>query len=306
MKTCRPFPFPAARILPALAAGLLILSLPSRLPAEESTPAPDTNDWSFVQLCDTQLGMGGYEHDVRTFSMAVDQINRGKPDFVVICGDLVNKADDKSWADFKRIKAGFVVPCHCAAGNHDVENKPTVASLKQYRQQIGPDYYTVAHRGFTFVVANTQLWKAPVAGESEKHDAWFRETLATASKKGSPIVVVAHYPLFLTKADEPEQYFNLPPEKRAEILKLCEDHGVVAVLTGHRHQLVVNEHKGIQLVSGETTSKNFDKRPMGFRWWDVSAKGVMRHRFMELEGTKELDVELKTAQSSNPGQKLRR
>ena len=76
-----------------------------------------------------------------------------------------------------RIKSGFVIPCHCAAGNHDVENVPTAESLRLYRETVGKDYYSFDHKGFTFVIANTQLWKAPLAGESEKHDAWFRDTL---------------------------------------------------------------------------------------------------------------------------------
>ena len=42
-----------------------------------------------------------------------------------------------------------------------------------------------------------------------------------------------------------------------------------------------------QLVNGETTSRNFDKRPMGFRCWDVAAKGKMVHRFVMLEGMDE-------------------
>jgi hypothetical protein len=47
----------------------------------------------------------------------------------------------------------------------------------------------------------------------------------------------------------------------------------------------VNEYEGIQLVNGETTSKNFDQRPMGFRWWDVSSDATLKHRFVELEMT---------------------
>ena len=34
--------------------------------------------FSFAQMCDTQLGMGGYEHDVKTFGLAVTQINKMK------------------------------------------------------------------------------------------------------------------------------------------------------------------------------------------------------------------------------------
>jgi 3',5'-cyclic AMP phosphodiesterase CpdA len=278
------------RLLPVLALTLLVFAC-SLGPAVAKPIEPDKQTklsepllFSFAQMCDTQLGMGGYEHDVKTFGLAVDQINQMKPDFVVICGDLVSKANDKSWADFKRIKAGFKIPCHCAAGNHDVGNKPTAESLRRYREKIGKDYYTVDHKGYTFVIANTQLWKAPLKGESEKHDAWFKAALAAAKKKASPIVVVVHYPLFVKTPDEKENYYNIAPAKRMELLKLCEENGVVAFLAGHTHKLVINQYKGIQMVNGETTSKNFDKRPMGFRWWDVGTKGKMVHRFVQLEG----------------------
>lgn len=269
-------------IFPAVCAALAFVAQPLAAEPEAS------GNFSFVQMCDTQLGMGGYEHDVKSFTLAVEQINALKPDFVLICGDLVNTASDaKSWADFKRIKSGFNIPCHCAAGNHDVENKPTEKSLKLYRETIGPDYYNFDHKGFTFVVANTQLWKAPLAGESEKHDEWFRETLVAAKAKGRPVVVVAHYPLFVKEPEEEENYSNLPPAKRREILELCESNGVVAFLSGHTHRLVTNEHKGIQMVNGETTSRNTDGRPMGFRWWDVAADMGMQHRFVAVEGMDE-------------------
>jgi len=273
----------------ALAAKLLVLIIMVHsVKAEEKKPAPSSQSllFSFAQMCDKQLGMGGYEHDVKTFGLAVDQINKMKPDFVVICGDLVSKANDQSWADFNRIKAGFKIPCHCAAGNHDVGNKPTAESLQRYPEKIGKDYYTFEHKGFTFVIANTQLWKVPLKGESENHDMWFKEILAEAKKKDSPVVVV-HYPLFVKTPGEKESYYNIPTAKRMELLKLCEENGVVGFLAGHTQKLVVNDYKGMQLVNGETTSRNFDKRPMGFRWWDVAAQGKMIHRFVAIEGMDE-------------------
>lgn len=250
---------------------------------KDQKPLP-SQPFTFVQMCDTQLGMGGYEHDVATFKAAVKKINQLKPDLVVICGDLVNKAEDQSFADFNSIRAGFTMPCYCAAGNHDVENQPTPESLQFYREKIGEDYYSVEHKGYTFVIANTQLWKAPVEGESEKHDAWFKKTLVAAKAKDSPVLVVVHYPLFLKQVDEKEVYSNLPLPKRTEILSLCEENGVVAFLAGHTHRQITNEYRGIQMVNGETTSKNFDKRPMGFRLWTVSAGRELEHRFIELEG----------------------
>ena len=98
------------------------------------------------------------------------------------------------------------------------------------------------------------------------------------------MVVVVDYPLFTQKPDEEENYFNLPLPKRKEILDLCEKNGVVAFLAGHTHRRILNEYKGIQLVNGETTSKNFDNRPMGFRLWNVSEKRELRHRFIALDG----------------------
>ena len=244
----------------------------------------DRDPFTFVQICDTQLGMGGYEHDVDSFKQAVKQINALKPDFVVICGDLVNNADDKSFADFKRIKAGLTMPCYCAAGNHDVGNKPTSESLERYRNAVGDDYYSFEHKGYTFVIANTQLWKAHLDGESEKHDVWFKEALETAAEQGHPVFVVAHYPLFLNSPDEAEEYFNLPADKRSGLLALLEQHGVVAMLAGHTHKTIINEYKGIQLVNAESTSKNFDERPLGFRLWHVADTRPFKHDFIPLEG----------------------
>jgi predicted MPP superfamily phosphohydrolase len=148
--------------------------------------------FTFVQLCDPQLGMGGYEADAARFKQAVAQINTLKPDFVVICGDLVNAAKESSFADFNAIKSGLAVPCYCAAGNHDVGNTPTVESLRRYREHIGKDHYSFEHQDFTFVVLNTQLWKAPVAVETEGQEKWLRERLSAAASRHRRVVVVAH------------------------------------------------------------------------------------------------------------------
>jgi predicted phosphodiesterase len=278
-----------SRILPllvttALVSGLFLVNSNGMADELEKTTPGSPKEFTFVQMCDTQLGMGGYEHDVKTFELAVGQINALTPDFVLICGDLVGKANDKSFADFNRIKSGFKIPCHCAAGNHDIENNPTAASLKNYRKKIGKDYFVLEHKGYTFVIANTQLWKAAVTGESEKHDAWFKAALKSAKEKGRPVVVVTHYPLFVKTPDEKENYYNIEPAKRRELLALFEANGVVAMLAGHTHKLVVNDYKGIQMVNGETTSKNFDKRPLGFRMWTAKGKGKLSHKYVKLVG----------------------
>ncbi|MFC1763899.1 metallophosphoesterase [Planctomycetota bacterium] len=268
--------------LKAISVGMSALILPSCMSRRGTLS--ETSSFTFVQLCDTQLGMGGYEHDVNAFRAAVAQINALKPDFVVICGDLVGMPNAQSFADFKAIKAELAVPCYCVPGNHDVGNEPTRESLLYYRQVMGEDYYSFEHRGYLFISVNSQLWKIPVEEESKKHDSWLTETLEVAANKRTPVFIIGHYPLFLEKPEEVEEYMNLPLAKRQELLNLFEKRGVVAVLGGHTHRLLINEHQGMQFVNGETTSKNFDKRPLGFRLWYVEGERPFKHEFVPVEG----------------------
>ena len=239
----------------------------------------ESKPFSFVQICDTQLGFGleGYEQDLESFKQAVRQINELNPEFVVICGDLVNNPTDSTYSDFTSIMKNFNMPCHCVPGNHDVGNIPNDTTLSYYRKTIGKDYYEFKSNGYSFIVTNTQLWKANVKNESEKHDKWFKETLHAQSIKQNPVFVIGHHPLYLKDNDEEEVYYNFPLNKRKEILKLFKQNNVLAYLSGHTHKTVINNYENIQLVSGETLSKNFDKKPLGFRVWEVSLDTVKQH-----------------------------
>ncbi len=264
------------------AAWVLCLLIVTIVWAQEPSSQDPQEAFPFVQVCDTQLGFGGYEATVARFEQAVRQINALRPAFVLICGDLVQNPDARSWKDFKRIKAGFTVPCHCAAGNHDVGKVPTKATLQTYRTEIGKDFYSFEHGGYTFLVANTQLWKTTVPEESARHEAWFRKALKEAAAKARPVIVVGHYPLFVSHPEEPENYSNLPRAKRKELLDLFAGHGVVAVLTGHTHAFMETRFRGMHMVSGETTSRNFDQRPAGFRLWQAGPDKTLKHEFVPL------------------------
>jgi len=254
---------------------ILLIALTScsekdKLPLSEKGKLP----FKFVQLCDTQLGMGGYEHDILSFEQAVKQINELNPDFTVICGDLVHHASDSSYFEFNRIVKGLKKPCYLAPGNHDIGNIPNDKTLAYYRETIGKDYYTFQNKEYSFVVTNTQLWKSIVDKESEKHHNWFKNTLDSLSTMKASIFVIGHYPIFIKTPDEEEKYFNLPINIRKEILTLFKENNVKAYLSGHKHETLINNYENIQLVSGETTSKNFDKRPLGFRLWSVSSDTI--------------------------------
>jgi 3',5'-cyclic AMP phosphodiesterase CpdA len=240
--------------------------------------------FDFVQLCDPQIGFADYAKELGRFEQATRQINGLRPDLVVICGDLVHKPDEQSFADFNVAKARMKVPCYVAPGNHDLGKEPILEGLKQYRRLVGKDYYAVDHQGCVFVVVNSQLWKTPVAGETYKQDRWLARTLESAVKKHRRVFIVMHHPLFVKTSEEPENYFNLPVGKRRELLELWERSGVVAILAGHTHTTAIHDYHGIQIVNSETTSQNFDKRPYGFRVWHVEGSRPYQHEFVPLAG----------------------
>lgn len=240
------------------------------------------SEYTFVQMGDPQIGMSGYSNDLACFSRAVETINALQPDFVLVCGDMVDKADERSFADFNAARAALTMPSWCVPGNHDIGYTPDEPSLTLYRKHFGKDYYMFEHKGDTFVCANTQFWKKQVPGESEIHDQWFADTLAGVARNGRYLFVVFHYPLFVETPDEKEHMFNLPADKRKELLRLCSSSSVDAVLAGHAHRSFTNEYDGIQLVNSETTSINTDKRPHGFRLWRVSPDGIC-HEFIPVE-----------------------
>jgi 3',5'-cyclic AMP phosphodiesterase CpdA len=235
----------------------------------------------FAQLCDTQLGMGGYDHDLKSFKQAVKQINNLNPDFVVICGDLVNNPSDSSYRDFQNIKDGFKIPIYLAPGNHDVGNIPDHTSLSYYRHKIGKDYFSFKYLNSNFIVTNTQLWKSNTPNETRKHHDWFTTTLDSLGEMNQKIFVIGHYPLFIESSNEEEGYFNIPEPNRKKILDCLINNNVKAYLSGHTHELLINTYEGILFLSGETTSKNFDKRPLGFRLWKVHAD-YFEHEFVPI------------------------
>jgi serine/threonine-protein phosphatase CPPED1 len=174
------------------------------------------------------------------------------------------------------------MPCLLAVGNHDLGNTPTAQTLERYRRLVGPDYFSFVRRGYAFVVVNAQLWKSPLAGETEKQDVWLEKTLKTAARRHQPIFIVSHYPLFVKDPAEPDAYFNLAPARRDQLLAMFDQCGVVAVLAGHTHTTGIHEYHGIQMVTSENTCRNFDKHPFGFRVWHIGPNQPYAHEFVPL------------------------
>src|SRR6266566_3916877 len=90
----------------------------------------------FLQMSDPQFGMYSENKDFAqetvNFEFAIATANRLRPNFVVICGDLINQAGNAAQiAEFHRIAARLdpSIKLYNVPGNHDVENQPTPATL---------------------------------------------------------------------------------------------------------------------------------------------------------------------------------
>ncbi len=217
-----------------------------------------------VQMCDPQLGMKNYQDELDALKDAVAQINQLKPDAVIVCGDLVNEANPRSFADFREAVKPLTMPLICVPGNHDIGNHPTTESMALYRKEIGPDHYAVDLAWCRVIVVNSMLWKFPADPLTREHDVWLKNELRRAAAEKRPVIIAGHCPLFVKSVGEKEQYFNVGLEKRRELLELFATGKVRLVLSGHTHTSFEHQVNGIWFVNGPTTSINFDHRQPGF------------------------------------------
>jgi len=258
-----------------LAGVLLVLLL--------AFPVVSAEPFTFVQIADPQFGLGGYKRDIIRFEETVKQVNKLEPDFVVICGDLVNTSSiGNTLEHFAKEKSAFAMPCYCVPGNHDV-GSGSAELLAQYRRVIGPDYYEFEHKGHVFLMVNSQLWMEQVPGETEKQEEWFKSSLEKAFAAHKPVFVVAHHPLYNKSPQEPTDVWSIPIEKRRELLALIERYGVVAWLAGHVHKNVENEYKGVQFVSTVNPTFGFFEQAFGFRVWHIGNERPYRQEFVTLD-----------------------
>ncbi len=232
-------------------------------------------DFFFLQMSDPQFGMYAADRDfsqeTANFEFAIANANRLKPAFVVVTGDLVNKAGDAAQtSEYLRIAAKLdrSIPIYNVAGNHDVGNEPTPQSLAAYRKRFGRDYYTFRHDDFLGIVLNSSLIQHPglAPEEAAQQEAWLGSELVKMKAEGvRRVAVFQHIPFFLEKPGEPDQYFNLPGEARAKYLDAVQQYGIRYVFAGHYHRNAYVESGGLQIVTTGPVSKPLGVDPSGIR-----------------------------------------
>lgn len=270
-----------------LAAACLLASISAAIPTRAASDAP----FFFIQLSDPQLGMftenKDFAQDAANFEFAVAAVNRLRPAFVVITGDLVHKPGDAAQiAAYRSIvaKIDSSIPVYNIAGNHDVKNAPTPESIAGYEKIFGPDRYTFSHRSVTGIVLNSSVIHSPQEAPEQlaQQERWLRAELTKAKASGPQhIVVFQHHPWFLASAAEPDQYFNIPLARRAPYLALFREFGVRYLFCGHYHRNAEARDGDLHNITSGPVGKPLGGAKSGLRV-AIVRNDVIEHRYYDL------------------------
>ena len=238
-------------VLGCAAVAVLVLSMGAHTPV--SPP------FFFLQFTDTQFGMftadKEFAQETANFELAIATANRLRPAFVVVTGDLVNKPGDAAqMAEYGRIARRLdpAIRLYNLAGNHDLGNAPTPASVAAYVRAFGRDYYSFRCQDLFGIVLDSSLMYAPDGAPDllAAQDTWLAAELDRARASGAKhIIVFQHHPMFLKDAAEPDDYFNIPLARRRAYLDLFRSAGVNAVMSGHYHRNALARDGDMQVIT---------------------------------------------------------
>ena len=193
-------------------------------------------EFTFIQMSDPQIGFLDPREDCGVtdslFRRAAERANGIGPECVIITGDLVNVAGDALQDSLYRAGRGRIeAPVYEVPGNHDGRTPDGRFSFRRH--------------GCAFIGIDSNLIKGQDAAAEREQLDWLRAELESAGRCRYRFVFL-HCPVFIDAADEPEQYFNFPVDKRRQYLELLHDYSVDAVFAGHTHMDSTAEWEGIR------------------------------------------------------------
>lgn len=265
-------------------ARLGALALMLWLPAMCARADASSRQFWFAHAADPQIGYGedGRSRDADRFERLLAALDARGAAFVVIAGDLVQDRTFLQWRAFEQARKGAKLPLYLAPGNHDIVD---VASLEDYRDRIGRDYYTADAKGVTLVIVDSETARdRTISGkEFSEQWAWLDATLVKCRTAQQPCMLVTHRPPFVDAVDEPEDPRNWPPDTRAQLLRMLKDNGVQHVLAGHLHTTHVahDAASGVTIYSVGGTARVHDEQGFGYREMRLPA-GKLQQRYVRM------------------------
>lgn len=179
----------------------------------------------------------GNEND-RQLRLAVEEINRGGFDYVVLNGDHSNEGSDVELANVKSIMDGITAPLAVLPGNH--EDTWSQSATKTFVDIWGNDRFlaTVGPDSLVIVGINCGPYMKMGDGHVKQEDLhWLRAELQKAADKGRRILSFNHYPLRENDLDNWREY-----------VQLLQEFPVIGHINGHYHSWQEYRAGGIPAV----------------------------------------------------------
>jgi 3',5'-cyclic AMP phosphodiesterase CpdA len=218
----------------------------------------------------------GFAKETELYEKAVNGINKLKPDFVVITGDLVNDEYDRSQvAEFKRITAKINkdIPVYYVPGNHDIGQSPTQKEVNQFISDYGYDRFSLTHKNGLFIGLNSCLIKSNTPVLEDIQLTWLKNELEKG-RNSEHIILFTHYPFFIKSFDEPETYSNIAIETRTKYLEIFKENDVDAVFAGHLHKNASAKYGEIDMITTNAAGKPLGNDSSGFRIVNVYSNRI--------------------------------
>lgn len=222
-------------------------------------------DYDFVQLADPQFGMlhfdKSWKEEEAMLRLAVQHVNRLKPRFLLISGDLSNafpsgpeaapEAARRQIASFKEVMQDLdsEIPIVMQPGNHDIGQAPLPADVQAYTGHFGDDYFSFWVGGVFYLNINSQYYMDAAHTQElrQDQDRWIASELART--KAHHIVILSHVPPFVGHEEEPQGWATWEPEPRKRILAAAEAAQAKIWFSGHLHgNATTHTRHGMEIV----------------------------------------------------------
>ena len=212
-------------------------------------PAFAAKPFFFVQITDPQLGFkekDSMAEGVRLLAETVEAINRIRPAFVVVTGDMTNnRFNEEQWAAYQELigRIDKDIPVWHVPGNHDLKPREE-GDLQHYLDRYGYDRFSFRYGGCAFIGMNTCFLKDRCIEQEQEHCTWLLKELAR-SQGARFRFVFTHCPVVKESPDEKEDYFNFQAPYRQFYLEQFSRYRVSAVFSGHLHRARACEADGV-------------------------------------------------------------
>jgi Icc protein len=274
-----------------IGAGILTAGGFDALAQNTSGPAPSAFRFAFLTDLHLMADGGLRSADGIAACLQVVEALNPRPEFILVGGDLVNRARDLTIAEaekrytlFQKIWSDHTaLPAHWTFGNHDLvgTSNPAVSTTDRYyakglfkdRFHLKNLFYSFDYKGWHFVVLDDidPLPNQTYIGELFDDELRYLRADLDAHR-GTPTIVCTHIPIVSNLALA--LYFNQPAgvhsngmkslvcSNGSELTSQLSGHAIKAVLAGHLHHYERLTLGGVPFINSGAVCGNYWKGPV--------------------------------------------